>query len=160
MPYNFRRMTEADLPLLRQWLQTPDAAEWWGELEDEMENLAADLQEPGMRLWIVSLDETPFAFLQDYDPHSWAEHPFSDLPQGTRGIDQTIGIPEMIGKGHGSAFIRQHVARLFDEGAPLVCTDPDPTNRRAIRAYEKAGFVRYEQRRTEWGDCLLMVARK
>lgn len=157
--YGFRRMTEADLPLLRQWLQTPDAAAWWGDLEDEMKNLAADLQEPGMRLWIVSLNQTPFAFLQDYDPHAWAEHPFNDLPKGTRGIDQTIGVPEMIGKGHGSAFIRQHVMRLFDEGAAVVCTDPDPANARAIRAYEKAGFVRYEQRSTEWGDCLLMLAR-
>jgi aminoglycoside 6'-N-acetyltransferase len=158
--YTFRRMTEADLPLLRQWLQTPDAAAWWGELEDEMQNLAADLHEPGMRLWIVSLDDMPFAFLQDYDPHSWDWHPFNDLPPGTRGIDQTIGIPEMLGRGHGSAFIAQHVQRLFDEGAPVVCTDPDPQNARAIRAYEKAGFTRFETRNTEWGDCLLMLARK
>jgi aminoglycoside 6'-N-acetyltransferase len=157
--YIFRRMTEDDLPLLRHWLQTPDAAAWWGELEDEMQNLAADLQEPGMRLWIVSLDDMPFAFLQDYDPQRWDWHPFSDLPPGTRGIDQTIGIPEMLGRGHGSAFIAQHVRRLFEEGAPVVCTDPDPGNARAIRAYEKAGFTRFEQRSTEWGACLLMLAR-
>ncbi len=157
--YGFRRMTEADLPLQRQWLQTPDAAAWWGDLDSEMENLAADLQEPGMRLWIVSLEDQPFAFLQDYDPQAWADHPFNDLPPGTRGIDQTIGIPEMIGKGHGSAFIRQHVMRLFEEGAALVCTDPDPNNTRAIRAYEKAGFARYEQRSTAWGECMLMLAR-
>jgi aminoglycoside 6'-N-acetyltransferase len=157
--YGFRRMTEADLPLLRQWLQTPDAAAWWGKLEDEMQNLAADLQEPGMRLWIVSLDDMPFAFLQDYDPRSWDQHPFSDLPPGTRGIDQTIGIPDMLGRGHGSALIAQHVQRLFGEGAPVVCTDPDPGNARAIRAYEKAGFTRFETRSTEWGECLLMLAR-
>lgn len=158
--YAFRRMTAADLPLLRQWLQTPDAAAWWGDLDDEMANLAADLHQPAMRLWIVSLGETPFAFLQDYDPQVWPDHPFRDLPKGTRGIDQTIGIPAMIGKGHGSAFIAQHVQRLYDEGAGVVCTDPDPMNTRAIRAYEKAGFVRFEERGTEWGECLLMLARK
>jgi aminoglycoside 6'-N-acetyltransferase len=158
--YSFRRMTEADLPMLRQWLQTPDAAAWWGELEAEMANLAADLQEPGMRLWIVSLNDLPFAFLQDYAVHAWDWHPYRDLPPGTRGIDQTIGVTEMIGKGHGSAFIRQHVQRLFDEGAPVVVTDPDPGNARAIRAYEKAGFARYEERHTEWGHALLMLARK
>ena len=146
--------------MLRQWLQTPDAAAWWGELEDEMKNLAADLHEPGMRRWGVSLDDTPFAFLQDYDPHAWDWHPFNDLPKGTRGIDQTIGIPEMLGRGHGSAFIAQHVARLFEEGAPVVCTDPDPMNTRAIRAYEKAGFTQFEQRSTEWGECLLMLAKR
>lgn len=160
--YSFRPMTEADLPMLRQWLQTPDAAQWWGALDEEMANLAADLHEPGMRLWIVSLDDTPFAFLQDYTPHSWPDHPFHDLPAGTRGIDQTIGIPALIGKGHGTAFIRQHVARLFAEGAPCVVTDPDPDNARAIRAYEKAGFTRDENgglRETPWGRCLLMVAK-
>ena len=162
--YRFRRMTDLDLPLVRQWLQTPDAAAWWGDLDEEMDNLAADLHEPGMRLWVVSLATdsggVDFAFLQDYDPHRWDWHPFNDLPKGTRGIDQTIGVPEMIGKGHGSAFIAQHVQRLFDEGAPVVCTDPDPGNARAIRAYEKAGFMRYEQRSTAWGDCLLMLAKK
>lgn len=160
MRYSFRRMTDADLPLLRRWLQTAEAAEWWGDLEDEMANLAADLHEPGMRLWIVSLDEAPFAFLQDYDPQAWPEHPFNDLPAGTRGIDQTIGVPAMLSQGHGSAFIAQHVQRLFDEGAPVVCTDPDPGNARAIRAYEKAGFRRFEHRSTAWGDCLLMLARR
>jgi aminoglycoside 6'-N-acetyltransferase len=158
--YTFRRMTEADLPLLRQWLQTPDAAAWWGELDEEMANLGADLQEPGMRLWIVSLGDLPFAFLQDYTVHAWDWHPYRDLPPGTRGIDQTIGVTDMIGKGHGSAFIRQHVQRLFDEGAPVVVTDPDPGNARAIRAYEKAGFARYEERHTAWGHALLMLAKK
>jgi len=32
--------------------------------------------------------------------------------------------------------------------------------RRAIRAYEKAGFTRFEQRSTDWGECLLMVAKR
>ena len=153
-------MTAADLPVLRQWLQTPEAAAWWGDLEAEMQNLAADLQEPAMRLWVVGCDGRDFAFLQDYAVHAWDWHPYRDLPAGCIGIDQTIGVPEMIGRGHGSAFIAQHVQRLFDEGAPVVCTDPDPANARAIRAYEKAGFVRYEPRSTEWGECLLMLARR
>jgi aminoglycoside 6'-N-acetyltransferase len=158
--YSFRRMTEADLPLLQQWLQTPDAATWWGDLGEEMENLAADLHEPGMRLWIVSLAAQPFAFLQDYRPDTWPDHPFRDMPPGSYGIDQTIGIPSLIGLGHGSAFIRQHVQTLFDAGAPCVVTDPDPQNARAIRAYEKAGFKKREERETPWGRCLLMEMRR
>lgn len=159
--YGFRPATEADLPMLRGWLQTPEAQAWWGDLEEEMATLAADLQEPGMRLWIVSLADTPFAFLQDYAPHAWPDHPYRDLPAGTRGIDQTIGLPALIGRGHGSAFIRQHVLRLFAEGAPCVVTDPHPGNARAIRAYEKAGFRRHGDapRETDWGSCLLMLAR-
>lgn len=157
--YRFRRMTDVDLPLLRQWLATPDAAAWWGDLDEEMDNLAADLHEPGMRLWIVSLDGEPFAFLQDYTPELWPDHPFHDMPPGTYGIDQTIGVSSLIGRGHGSAFIRGHVQSLFDTGAPCVVTDPDPANARAIRAYEKAGFKAVEERDTPWGRCLLMLAR-
>ena len=63
----------------------------------------------------------------------------------------------MVGQGHGSAFVRQHCARLFAAGAPAVGTDPNPDNRRAIRAYEKAGFViASEPVDTRWGRALLM----
>ena len=64
----------------------------------------------------------------------------------------------MIGRGHGASFVRAHVDRLFAQGAPAVGTDPDPTNARAIRAYEKAGFVRGEMRDTDWGFSLLMTS--
>ena len=46
----------------------------------------------------------------------------------------------MLNRGHGSAFIRAHVERLFADGSPAIGTDPDPANARAIRAYAKAGF--------------------
>ena len=63
----------------------------------------------------------------------------------------------MVGQGHGSAFVRQHCARLFDAGAPAVGTDPRPDNARAIRAYEKAGFViASAPMDTRWGRAVLM----
>jgi aminoglycoside 6'-N-acetyltransferase len=46
----------------------------------------------------------------------------------------------MIGAGHGSAFLRLLAERLISEGASAVAIDPDVENRRARRAYEKAGF--------------------
>ncbi len=151
--YVFRPMTAEDLPMVRAWIATPDVAPWWDGDDDFQEALA----DPDTRPWIVSFEGRPFAYMQDYDPHAWPGHPFSFLPPGSRGIDQSIGVPEMIGRGHGSAFIRQHVERLFAEGAPAVGTDPHPDNARAIRAYEKAGFVRGEERDSDWGRCLLMT---
>jgi aminoglycoside 6'-N-acetyltransferase len=41
-------------------------------------------------------------------------------------------------------------------GSPRVLTDPDPTNARAIRAYEKAGFRRDRLVDTLDGRVLLM----
>lgn len=78
------------------------------------------------------------------------------LQPGSRGIDQFIGVPEMIGRGHGPAFIRVHLMRLFAAGAPAIGTDPNPANTRAIRAYEKAGFIARGERMTDWGPALLM----
>ena len=108
-------------------------------------------------MWIVDLDGRPFAFAQDYDPHGWEGHPFAHLPPGSRGIDQYIGEPELLGCGHGSNFVRLHTELLFTAGAPAVGTDPHPENVVALRAYEKAGFiVASGPLETLWGKALLM----
>ncbi len=113
-----------------------------------------------MSMWIVSHGGRPFAYIQDYDPRSWGMHHLGDLPPGSRGIDQFIGEPGMLGRGHGSAFIRAHVDRLFAAGAPAVGTDPDPENARAIRAYAKAGFIPLREAvDTERQRVLLMLRR-
>ena len=76
---------------------------------------------------------------------------------GTRGIDQFIGEADMLGRGHGSAFIRAFIDRLLANGAPRIVIDPDPANARAIRAYEKAGFDKDRYGRYTRRPALLMV---
>lgn len=159
IPYSFRRATEDDIPLLQRWRAAPQVARWWEDSDPTYEDLLEDLDETDTRIWIVSLGERPFAYLQDYDPHAWPGHHFSFLPPGSRGIDQYIGEPDLLDQGHGSAFIRAHVDRLFAEGAPAVGVDPSPDNLRAIRCYEKAGFTAGEVKKTDWGRSLLMVSR-
>ncbi len=49
----------------------------------------------------------------------------------------------MLGRGHGSAFIRAfHRAERLARGVPRIVIDPKSANPRAVRAYEKAGFVK------------------
>ena len=159
LPYSFRRATEDDIPLLQRWRAAPQVARWWEDSDPTHEDLLEDLDETDTRIWIVSIGERPFAYLQDYDPYAWPGHHFSFLPPGSRGIDQYIGEPDLLDQGHGSAFIRAHVVRLFAEGAPAVGVDPSPDNLRAIRCYEKAGFTAGEVKKTDWGRSLLMVSR-
>src|SRR5690606_15207618 len=106
---------------------------------------------------IVELDGRPIAYLQSYDPHLEDGHPYQDQPFGTLGIDISIGPPEHVGKGHGSAIVRQFTDMLFEEGCPRVVIDPHPDNRRAIRAYEKAGFRAFGTRTTIYGRALMMA---
>lgn len=128
---------------------------WWGPLDAE--DPAEALADPNVAPWIVEHDGRPFAYAQDYDPHAWTPHPFGHLPPGSRGIDQYIGELDLLDRSHGTAFVRQHCDALFAAGAPAIGTDPHPDNRRAIRAYEKAGFaVVGGPTETGWGLALLM----
>ena len=154
--YAFRVATAADLPLLRRWRAQPHVVQWWGppDLEPEAEKLA----EPRIAMWIATLNGRPFAYAQDYCPHDWPPHPFGHLPPGSRGIDQYIGEPDMLGRGHGTAFVRLHCQRLFAAGVPAIGTDPHPDNLRARRAYEKAGFNAVSGPvETRWGRAVLML---
>jgi aminoglycoside 6'-N-acetyltransferase len=63
----------------------------------------------------------------------------------------------MLDRGHGSAMIRDFVDALLARGTPRVVTDPDPTNARAVRAYEKAGLRKERLVETPDGRALLMV---
>jgi len=133
----------------------PHVARWWGR--PEVEAGAEALADPRIDMWIVEHDGRPFAYAQDYAPHDWDDHPFAHLPAGARGVDQYIGEPDMLDRGHGTAFILAQCRRLFAEGAPAIGTDPHPDNARAIRAYEKAGFrIASAPLDTRWGRAVLM----
>ena len=154
-PYIFRPMGPADLPLVRRWLLEPHVAEWWHDPET-FEFVSGDLDHPDMAQFIVTLDARPFGYLQCYHMSEW-DSGFGPQPAGTRGIDQFIGEADMMGRGHGSAFVRAFIEALLKNGIPRIVLDPKPTNSRAIRAYEKAGFVRDRLVDTPDGEALLMV---
>ena len=154
--YEFRPMTADDLPLVKRWLAMPHVAEWWGEPGEQFDLVSGDLMHPAMDQYIVASGDRPFGYLQCYQMTEWNTG-FGPQPEGTRGIDQMIGEPDMIERGHGSAFIRAFVEGLLATGAPRVVTDPDPTNARAIRCYEKAGFARDRLVDTPDGVALLMI---
>lgn len=138
--YAFRPAALQDLPLLQQWLRTPEVVRWWGNADEQAALLREDMGEPRMVMRIVSFEGRPFAYAQDYAVHVWPQPHFAHLPPGSRAIDSFIGEPDMIGRGHGSIYLKLLAERLRAEGAPVVAIDPDLDNLRARRAYEKAGF--------------------
>lgn len=154
--YRFRPMTERDLPRIAEWLARPHVAEWWDDPADTSE-IAAHIDSISVEPFIVELDGRPIGYLQCYDPHLEDDHPYQDQPTGTLGIDQFIGEAELVGIGHGSRLIAEFVEQLFEDGAPRVVIDPDPANKRAIRAYEKAGFRPIGERTSIYGHVLLMA---
>ena len=158
--YHFRDVRREDFPLLRRWLAEPHVAKWWGDPDEELQGIEAAMTSAETRPLIVELDGVPVAYLQSYDPHLEPDHLYQDQPAGTLGIDISIGEPDLTGKGHGSAIIRQFCADLFASGASRIVIDPDPQNAQAIRAYGKAGFRFLETRHSIYGPAHFMVLDK
>jgi aminoglycoside 6'-N-acetyltransferase len=157
MSYTFRPAGVHDLPLLERWLRTTEVVRWWGDPQEQAALLREDLGEPRMVMRIVSVGGRPFAYAQDYDVSVWPQPHFAGLPPGSRSIDSFIGEPDMIGRGHGSGFLRLLAQRLRAEGASVVAIDPAVENLRARRAYEKAGFRGQTVVETGEGPAVLML---
>jgi aminoglycoside 6'-N-acetyltransferase len=154
--YAFQPMMPGHLPMIRRWLETPEVVRWWGQPDEQYDLVSGDLDHPDMDQFIVAAGDRPFGYIQCYALSTWNQG-FGPQPDATRGIDQFIGEPEMIGRGHGSAFIRQFSDSLLTSGIPRIVTDPDPENVRAVRAYARAGFERDRVVETPDGPVLLMV---
>jgi aminoglycoside 6'-N-acetyltransferase len=130
-----------------------------GDPAAELALLTADLDEPLMRQWIVEHRGRPFAYVQAYAPPSWPQAHLMHLPAGAQAIDAFIGEPDMLGRGHGSAFLRVMAEQLIAEGASVIVIDPDRDNHRARHAYARAGFVGEDVLETETGPVVLMLFR-
>jgi aminoglycoside 6'-N-acetyltransferase len=151
--YQFRPLSAHDLAMVRAWQMSPHVQEWW---DDDPITLAS-VDEPALDQYMVAIDGRPFAYLQCYLQSAYPENGLGVHPAGTRGIDQFIGEPDLVGRGHGPAFIRAFVDRLLAAGVPRAITDPSLANARAIRAYVKAGFRQGHGIDTPDGRALLMI---
>lgn len=155
--YDIRGLEEDDLPLLAGWLAEPHWRDWWGPADEELRGIAEHIGSVSVEPLIVEFAGRPIAYAQTYDPHLEDGHPYADQPFGALGIDLSIGPADALEQGHGSAILDQLAATLFEEGAPRLLIDPAPSNTRAIRAYEKAGFRPLGERLSEYGHVLLMA---
>lgn len=161
-----RLMTERDLPMLHDWLNRPHIVEWWGG-EDRRPTLAEVqdhylprvMAQESVTPYIVLLGEEPIGYAQSYvalgSDDGWWE---DETDPGVRGIDQSLANPTQLNKGLGTLLVRMLVETLFvDPAVTKIQTDPSPSNSRAIRCYEKAGFVQQGVISTPDGPAVYMV---
>lgn len=142
-----RLMTEGDIVMLHDWLNRPHIVEWWGGerptlAEVRRKYLPRIMAQAGVTPHIAMLGERPIGYAQSYVALGsgggwWTE----ETDPGVRGIDQSLADARDLGQGLGTQLVTALVERLFrDPAVTKVQTDPAPTNLRAIRCYEKAGF--------------------
>ncbi|WP_018348264.1 GNAT family N-acetyltransferase [Longispora albida] len=153
MGFTWRRLTEADFPLLRDWLDQPHVARWWHH-ETTPEAVARDFgasargEEPSEDL-LVFLDGVPLGlvqrcFLADYPDYAAELAAITDVPPGAVTIDYLIGEPGRTGHGTGTAMIQAIVERTWAElpAALSVVVPVNAGNVASWRALEKAGLRR------------------
>ena len=158
-------MTEHDLAMLYEWLNRSPIVEWWGG--EEARPTLADVQEQYLPSVLAQESVTPFCnaewradwVCQSYvalgSGDGWWEE---ETDPGVRGIDQSLANASQLGKGLGTKLVRALVELLFnDPEVTKIQTDPSPSNLRAIRCYEKAGFERQGTVTTPDGPAVYMV---
>jgi len=151
--YVFRPVADDDVDLLVGWLNDPRVGEWWEGVTvtyDEDYVRRELFSDEWVTRAIVELDGEPIGWQQWYaldgpEEHEWRAAYGIPMGSGVYGIDQTIGESRLHGRGLGSAQVRAVSDWLLGPdgpGAAFVVTDPIVENERAVRAYEKAGFVK------------------
>ena len=100
------------------------------------------------------LNGEPIGYAQSYvalgSGDGWWEE---ETDPGVRGIDQSLANASQLGKGLGTKLVRALVELLFnDPEVTKIQTDPSPSNLRAIRCYEKAGFEARYRNHPRWSS--------
>jgi aminoglycoside 6'-N-acetyltransferase len=146
-------VTPSDLDLLTGWFSDPEFVRWWGGVPKTRAEVAAEC------LGIANGVELVYAFivLHNTQPIGYL-HAWSDEPK-VGGIDIVL-IPAAQNQALGPDAVRTLADYCRTElHWTEITIDPAIGNRRAIRAFEKAGFTRVRQFEDEDGTHLLMEFR-
>ena len=144
---SFRPLGRADFPLLQEWLSAPHVAAWWNERLDlpgveAKFGPAVDGTEP-IHVFVIEQEGSPIGWIQWY---LWSDYQVQAGQLGAEptaaGIDFAIGKLSMSGLGLGPAAIREFVRQVVFSNSEVraVVSDPEESNLRPLRAFEKAGF--------------------
>jgi RimJ/RimL family protein N-acetyltransferase len=162
-PIRFRRLAEDDLLMLTEWLHRPHVAAWWDgqtSLEQVRAKYLPRLSENlAVVPYLACRIDQPLGYIQSYVPALEDDGWWPDvLDPGVRGIDQCLANEADLNPDLGSATVAAFVRSLFEDPTVTpIQTDLTPSNSRAIRCYEKAGFRRIGLVDTPDGQALLMV---
>lgn len=149
--------------MLAEWLNRPHVAQWWEGCKTVAEVRAKYLprliDHSTALPYVAYLDRLPVGYIQSYVAAETGDDWWPDeRDPGVRGMDQFLADGHRLGQGLGTQMVRQFVQFLFEDSTVTkIQADPAPTNVRAIRSYEKAGFRRVGPITTPDGAALLMV---
>lgn len=165
-----RLLDEDDFPLMLKWLTDERVLRYYGgrdlkyDLNLLTEHYQEDFDDDGFRV-IIQYQTIPIGYGQIYRVvgESLKEYGYPQTDNKVYAMDQFIGEPDYWNRGIGSAYMEMMCEYLREERkAEIVLLDPHKNNPRAVRAYQKAGFViigellEHEMFEGKKEDCWLM----
>jgi diamine N-acetyltransferase len=163
----FRRLTEADLPLLFTWLARPHVKRWYATEPRSFMELAAKYaprtrDDSDVEAFVIEVDGSDAGYIQKYDIARFPDYRRLlglEGEEGVAGMDLLLGDEWRTGRGLGSFVIRRFVLDrvLADPSVRACVAGPREGNAQSIRAFEKAGFRRWKVVANERGheECVL-----
>ena len=156
MDITFKPLQTDHLPLLFRWLEKPHVKVWWDPKIDWTPELLQEkygsysegyylengIKKP-LRAFIVEVDHEPVAYVHLYDVRDYSREagiPEDKLHDRSTGLDLFIGDEAFVGKGYGTAILKEFLSQHVAPSHEACFVDPDKNNLQAIRVYEKAGF--------------------
>jgi len=151
---NIRKMTDGDYELMAKWLSTKEVLEFYGDINSPF-TIEQVRKKYGPRVrgespvspFIVELDSYSIGFMQHYKLQVEEKKEYGYLEhQVIYGIDQFIGVPNLFNKGYGTIMVNKFIDfTIKTTDADVIILDPEISNKRAIRCYEKCGFSKVKK---------------
>lgn len=151
--FKFVPFQQSHFNLFRKWLQQDHIKKYWHESAND-ENLASKT----VPSYIIENNGIEIGFIQYYEARNVGNGWWPNEGPGVYGIDLMIGELDKIGIGLGPKIIKEFISLICSKESVIksIIVDPTPENKSAIRAFEKAGFVRVSEITTPDGPALLM----
>ncbi len=165
---SFLPFNESHLPMLRYWLNKGHIKPHWQEPEDDdalKEKFLNSMPARSVHSFVFTEDVVgtgktsaqPLGYIQYYEACKVGGGWWPDELPGVFGIDLMIGEATRLGQGLSTIIIQEFIRFIQSrERVTEFIIDPDAGNQRAIRAFEKVGFVRERELATPNGNALLM----
>ncbi|SEB49133.1 GNAT family N-acetyltransferase [Paenibacillus sp. GP183] len=164
-----RTLTESDAVLLVQWLNDPAVLLYYEgrDRPHDEELVRRHFYEKRERITqcIVEKEGRPIGYIQYYpiSEEERLEYGYAEAKERIYGMDQFIGETDCWNKGIGTELVSSMADFVIThEHADRIVMDPQTWNTRALRVYEKCGFVRvkilpqHEWHEGENKDCWLI----
>jgi len=164
-PIAYQPLTEADLPLMTDWLNRPHLRAFYQREPISSATVAAKYgprirHEAPTQSWLAVLGGSPFGYLQCYRVADWADWQATIGVDHGVSIDLFIGEPDLIGHGIGRRMLSGYVQQVAFPQHPeerLCWIGHELENVAARRCSTGAGFVPVRQYVENDNQCILMV---